>query len=85
MQGSTAEECLENVQKTCELMECLGFSQLIGISLLWCQKQTASFLGNIVNTVDMIKSLPEDKKESLKGKRLRLLVVIEAIMMGKLY
>ena len=64
LQGSTAEECLANVHRTCELLECLGFTiNRVKSSLI--PKPTASFLGFIVNSVDMTISLPKDKKKHI--------------------
>lgn len=62
--GSTFNECLENIQKTKQLLERLGFiinkikSQLI-------PKKECKFLGFLFNSVNMVIKLPTEKREKI--------------------
>jgi hypothetical protein len=59
--GYSVEECSNNVQETVKLMSKLGFEIHKDKSVFTPTKRIV-FLGNIIDTENMIVSLPEEKK-----------------------
>lgn len=62
--GRTYLECQDNVNKTLDLLRCLGFVVNFDKSNLK-PRQVCRFLGFIYNTVDMSLSLPDEKRKGI--------------------
>lgn len=62
--GDTYVECMENVNKTLNLLQCLGFVVNYEKSKLE-PRQVCRFLGFIYDTVHMSLSLPEEKRKGI--------------------
>ena len=62
--GDTYYECKENIQKTVSLIEQIGFIIHPEKSQFEPSKKT-TFLGNIIDSEEMIVTLPIDKKERI--------------------
>lgn len=64
LQGESFYICLENVRKTIELLQKLGFTINFEKSIL-IPKQEITFLGLVFNSVTMTITLTEEKKEKI--------------------
>jgi hypothetical protein len=62
--GDSVEECSNNVQETVKLMSKLEFEIHKDMSVFTPTKRIV-FLGNIIDTENMIVSLPEEKKQNI--------------------
>ena len=65
LQGNTLEECTENVAKTAELLDSLGFIIHKEKSVLKPCKELR-YLGFALNSEDMTVTLPEERKHTHK-------------------
>ena len=72
LQGDTLEECLQNVKITLSCLQELGFTIHPRKSVLH-PTQIITFLGFIINTVNMTVTLTVDKKEKIRNMGLGLL------------
>ena len=64
LQGNTLEECTENVAKTVELLDSLGFIIHKEKSVLKPCKELR-YLGFVLNSEDMTVTLPEERKQKV--------------------
>ena len=62
--GDTYEECLENVNKTMEVLEKLGFT-IHQTKSVFKPTQIITFLGFIINTTNMTLSLSQEKRQAI--------------------
>lgn len=62
--GNSYTECKHNINKTLDLLQCLGFVINYDKSNLE-PRQVCRFLGFIYNSVDMTLSLPEEKRKGI--------------------
>ena len=72
LQGGTLQECIDNINATLEYLESLGFVIHPDKSILY-PTQIITFLGFIINTIDMTVTLTLEKKKKIKSLGLGLL------------
>lgn len=63
--GSSYELCLENVQETIKLLQCLGFVINFDKSVIQ-PTQSCQYLGFVLDTNNMTLELPVDKRNNIK-------------------
>ena len=64
LQGSTKQECVQNVSDTVHLLDDLGFTVHDKKSVLIPTKEIV-FVGFVLNSEDMTEKLPDKKKEKI--------------------
>ena len=72
MQGNTYEACLHNTESTIELLQNLGFT-IHPTKPILTPTQRITFLGFVINSVQMTLEITEEKKNKIQNLCLEIL------------